>query len=96
MEFELGSIEAIKLIVGAGLGLGCLSRLAAAEAIASGWLVEVKTTLPRAARVLSIVVHRERRLRPDARGFVDHCLATDAAWPKTMKAVGGPAKHNVH
>lgn len=85
VEFELGSSEAIKRIVGAGLGLGCLSRLAAAEAIASGWLVEVKTTLPRAARVLSIVVHRERRLGPDAQGFVDHCLAIDAASPRAKE-----------
>ncbi|MEO7057904.1 MAG: LysR family transcriptional regulator [Caldimonas sp.] len=76
VEFELGSTEAIKRIVGAGLGLGCLSRLAVGEAMASGKLVEVKTRLPRAIRMLSIVVHRERRLGPVAEAFVDHCLAS--------------------
>ncbi len=79
VEFELGSSEAIKKIVGAGLGLGCLSRLAAAAEIERGSLAEVKTGLPRAARVLSIVVHRERRLGPNAQAFVDHCLASTVA-----------------
>ena len=79
VEFELGSSEAIKRIVGAGLGLGCLSRLAVADAVASGLLVEVNTTLPRARRELAIVVHRERRLGPGAQAFVEHCLATTPA-----------------
>jgi len=74
VEFELGSSEAVKRIVGAGLGLGCLSRLAVAEELASGTLAEVKTTLPRASRELAVVVHRERRLGPNAQAFVDHCL----------------------
>lgn len=79
VAFELGSSEAIKRIVRAGLGLGCLSRLAVAEEIAQGTLAEVKTALPRAARVLSIVVHRERRLGPNAQAFVEHCLRSAVA-----------------
>ena len=75
VELELGSSEAIKRVVGAGLGLGCLSRLAVAEALAEGKLAAVKTTLPRAARTLAVVVHRERRLGPAAEAFVEHAFA---------------------
>ena len=75
IDLELGSSEAIKRVVGAGIGLGCLSRLAVAEALAAGRLAEVRTALPRGARALSIVVHRERRLGPAAEAFVAHCLA---------------------
>jgi len=75
IDLELGSSEAIKRVVGAGIGLGCLSRLAVAEALATGRLAEVRTALPRGARALSIVVHRERRLGPAAEAFVAHCLA---------------------
>ena len=72
---ELGSSEAIKRIVAAGHDLAVLSRLAVADAVAEGRLVELRTALPRAARALTIVVHRERRLGPTSQAFVDHCLA---------------------
>ena len=72
---ELGSSEAVKRVVAAGVGIGCLSRKAVAEALEAGWLVEVKTRLPKAERALSIVVHRERRLGVTAAGFVASCVA---------------------
>jgi len=75
VELELGSSEAIKRVVAAGLGLGCLSRLAVAEALAEGKLAAVRTSLPRAARALAVVVHRERRLGPAAEAFVEHAFA---------------------
>ena len=75
IDFELGSSEAIKRIVAAGLVLGCLSRLAVAEELAGGRLVEVRSTLPPAARWLSLVVHRKRRLGPNALSFIEHCMA---------------------
>ena len=71
---ELGSSEAVKRVVAAGVGIGCLSRKAVAEALSAGWLVEVKTRLPKAERALSIVVHRERRLGATAAGFVASCV----------------------
>lgn len=74
VELELGSSEAIKRVVRAGIGLGCLSRLAVAEALTEGRLAEVRTSLPRAPRALSILVHRERRLGPAAEAFAAHCL----------------------
>ena len=79
VELELGSSEAVKRVVAAGLGLGCLSRLAVAEAIAGGRLAAVRNSLPRASRELAIVVHRERRLGPSAEAFVEHCLAAKGA-----------------
>ncbi len=73
VELELGSNEAVKRVVAAGLGLGCLSRLAVQEAIAEGWLVELATTLPPMQRTLSIVMHRAKKLGAAAAGFLRHC-----------------------
>ncbi|MEO8925465.1 MAG: LysR family transcriptional regulator [Caldimonas sp.] len=81
IELELGSSEAVKRVVAAGVGIGCVSRKAVAEALAGGWLVEVMTRLPRAARALSIVVHRERRLGRVAEAFIASCLAGAPAVP---------------
>jgi len=75
VELELGSNEAVKRVVAAGVGVGCLSRHAVVEALAGGWLVEVRTRLPKAARALSIVVHRQRRPGRTAEAFVASCRA---------------------
>ena len=74
-ELELGSNEAVKRVVAVGVGIGCLSRHAVSEALAGGWLVEVRTRLPKATRALSIVVHRQRRTGRTAEAFVASCLA---------------------
>jgi DNA-binding transcriptional LysR family regulator len=74
IDLELGSSEAIKRVVGAGIGLGCLSRLAVAEALATAGSPRCAPRCRAAARALSIVVHRERRLGPGAEAFVAHCL----------------------
>lgn len=73
VELELGSNEAVKRVVAAGFGVGCLSRLAVKEAIAEGWLVELATTLPPMQRTLSIVLHRAKRLGDAADGFLRYC-----------------------
>lgn len=75
VELELGSNEAVKRAVAAGIGLGCLSRLAVREAIAEGWLVELATTLPEMSRQLSIVLHRSKMLGVAAEDFLQHCLS---------------------
>lgn len=74
VDFELGSNEAVKRAVQAGLGLGCLSRHAVAEAVAHGWLVEVNSTLPAFHRPLAVVVHRQKPLGSVAESFLTHCL----------------------
>ena len=75
VELELGSNEAVKRAVASGLGIGCLSRHAVADALHAGWLVELKTPLPAMRRSLAIVVHRTKRLGAAAQGFLRHCLA---------------------
>ncbi|HEV7578020.1 MAG TPA: LysR family transcriptional regulator [Caldimonas sp.] len=79
IELELGSSEAVKRVVAAGVGIGCLSRHAVAEAFAGGWLVEVRTSLPKSPRALSIVVPRERPPGRIAETFVQACLAVGTA-----------------
>ena len=73
--FELGSTEAIKRVVAASDGLGCLSRYAVAQSVADGHLVELRTRLPRASRKLAIVLHREKRLGRATTDFLAHCSA---------------------
>jgi DNA-binding transcriptional LysR family regulator len=77
--FELGSSETLRRVVATGAALGCLSRHAAAGALASGSLVELRTLLPRQDRRLAIVLHRNKQLGRGARDFVEHCLAADAS-----------------
>jgi DNA-binding transcriptional LysR family regulator len=79
LELELGSNEAVKRAVASGLGLGCLSRLAVQDAVASGWLVELKTALPPMQRTLSTVVHRQRQPGRQVKDFLEHCKANAAA-----------------
>ena len=90
IELELGSSEAVKRVVAAGVGIGCLSRKAVAEALATGWLAEVQTRLPRAERALSIVVHRKRRPGRTAEAFIASCLAGEldagVAMPRRARA----------
>jgi DNA-binding transcriptional LysR family regulator len=71
---ELGSNEAVKRAVAAGLGIGFLSRHAVADALREGWLVEVKTPFPPMNRLLAVVVHRSRPLGSVAQAFLRHCM----------------------
>lgn len=73
VDLELGTNEAVKRVVALGLGLGCLSRHTVVDAIGQGWLVEVKPSLPRMRRTLSIVMHRSKRLGSVSQDFLQHC-----------------------
>jgi DNA-binding transcriptional LysR family regulator len=73
IAYELGSTEAIKRLVGFGAGIGCVSRYAVAQAFDEGWLVPLKTKLPKAVRRLATVVHRGRPLGAHAEAFMRHC-----------------------
>ena len=73
IAYELGSTEAIKRLVGFGAGIGCVSRYAVAQAFAEGWLVPLRTRLPKAIRRLATVVHRGRPLGTGAEAFMRHC-----------------------
>ena len=58
----------------AGPGLGCLSRYAVAQALQSGWLVEVRTRLPHAVRRLAMAMHRDKTLGPSTEAFIGYCM----------------------
>ncbi len=73
IAYELGSTEAIKRLVGFGAGIGCVSRYAVAQAFDEGWLVPLRTRLPKAMRRLATVVHRGRPLGTGAAAFMRHC-----------------------
>ncbi len=73
VAFELGSTEAVKQLVASGAGIACLSIHALEQALAQGWLVEVRTRLKLPVRRLAIVQHRDKRLGPQAAAFVRHC-----------------------
>jgi DNA-binding transcriptional LysR family regulator len=49
---ELGHSEAIKRAVEAGLGVGCLSRLAVQRELDNGWLIKVQTPLDLRRRLI--------------------------------------------
>jgi DNA-binding transcriptional LysR family regulator len=66
----LGSSEAIKRAVGAGLGISCLSRLLVQDMLDRGTLVELATELPPMSRPLYLVLHPERVLSEAAVSFV--------------------------
>jgi len=72
--FELGSTEAIKRLVAAGAGLGCLSRYAVAQALDAGWLVELPTRLPSAKRRLALAIHRDKVLGRATQAFIGYCM----------------------
>jgi len=73
IAYEFGSTEAIKRLVGFGAGIGCVSRYAVAQAFDEGWLVPLRTRLPKAMRRLATVVHRARPLGAGAAAFMRHC-----------------------
>ena len=67
---ELGHTEAIKKAVEANLGVSCLSRLAVARELASGWLVEVPTPLA-LTRSLNLLLPSGRRSSHLLRAFLE-------------------------
>lgn len=79
VELELGSNEAVKRAVASGLGVGCLSRHAVADALREGWLVALRTPLPPMKRSLAIVLHRTKRLGAAAQNFLEQCRDSASA-----------------
>ena len=76
IAFELGSTETLKRVVATGAALGCISRHAAATALADGTLVALCTGLPPLERRLAIVVHKNKQLGRGASDFLRQCTAT--------------------
>lgn len=75
---ELGSSEAIRNALLAGLGISCLSRQVVARTLASGELVEI-APWGRVSRWFYMVQHRQRRATPALARFIDACQAFASA-----------------
>jgi len=74
-DVQVGSTEAIKHAVAAGLGLTCLSLTATRDVIALGKLKVLDTTLPRLVRTLYLIHHRHKQLSTGLTRFMEHCRA---------------------
>ncbi|KJY85065.1 XRE family transcriptional regulator [Vibrio galatheae] len=70
--FQLNTTEALINSVSAGLGLGCLSRLAAQQALTDGRVIELKLSLDMKRRYW-LLVHKEKYQSPLLRSFIDYC-----------------------
>ncbi len=58
---ELGSVEAIKQVVMAGLGIGYFSAITVCNEISAGWLVRLRVSGLTAARTFFMVQHRLKK-----------------------------------
>jgi DNA-binding transcriptional LysR family regulator len=74
----LGSSEAIKNAVAAGLGVSYLSRNVVQDFIATKRLQILDTQLPKLTRHLNIIRHDKKILSDSLRRFIAHCGAADS------------------
>ncbi|UUM31858.1 LysR substrate-binding domain-containing protein [Vibrio japonicus] len=70
--FQLNTTEALINSVSAGLGLGCLSKLAAEPALKDGRVVELRLPLDMKRR-LWLLVHKEKYQSPLLKAFIKFC-----------------------
>lgn len=70
--FQLNTTEALINCVSAGLGLGCLSKLAAEPALKDGRVVELKLPLDMKRRYW-LLVHKEKYQSPLLKSFIEFC-----------------------
>ncbi|QID17540.1 LysR family transcriptional regulator [Nitrogeniibacter mangrovi] len=73
IRLELEHTEAIKRAVEAGLGLGCISRLALRDAFRRGSLVPVEVPALDLKRAFSFVWHRHKFRTPGMQRFIALC-----------------------
>ncbi len=73
VPIELGGIEAIKLAVQSGGGLGCVSKSAVAAELRSGRLRRVHTHWLDLRRQLTVLAHRKKYIDSGLRGFLQFC-----------------------
>jgi DNA-binding transcriptional LysR family regulator len=70
---QLGSTEAIKQAVVAGMGLTCLSSYATRDLIAHGQLKVLPTALPRLTRRFYLIYHEQKQFSAALAAFREHC-----------------------
>ena len=71
-SFQLNTTEALINSVSAGLGLGCLPKLAAEPALHDGRVVELKLPLDMKRRFW-LLVHKEKYQSPLLKAFIEYC-----------------------
>ncbi|CAN5884569.1 LysR family transcriptional regulator [soil metagenome] len=74
---ELSNSEAIKHAAAAGLGLACLSRVAVADMLALGSLVELATELPELHRHFYLIYSKHKHLSARLAYFMQFCRDWD-------------------
>ena len=82
---ELGSVEAIKELVGAGLGYGVLPLMAVADARKRGELA-VRELAPRLYRQLALVLRRDKRPDRGLREVIAALSALGVSSPRPLQA----------
>lgn len=78
IAFELQHIEAIKIAVENGMGVGCVSRLALAEAFQHGTLVPCSVPGRDFRRQFCFVLHKQKHRSASIQTWLELC----AAWPE--------------
>jgi DNA-binding transcriptional LysR family regulator len=68
---EMGSTQAVKQAVRAGLGIALLSKRAVEDECRAGLLACVKVKDLRIARAFYLVIHRDRTRSPLAQAFIE-------------------------
>ena len=76
--FQLNTTEALINCVSAGLGLACLSRLAAEPAIKDGRVITIELPLDMKRRFW-LLVHKEKYQNPLLKRFIEFCYQWDQA-----------------
>jgi len=84
IALELQHTEAIKRAVEAGLGVGCLSRIALAEAFRRGSLVPLAVPGRDFRRELYLVTHRRKYLHTTLQHWLELCREEAATRRETM------------
>ncbi len=73
LRLELQHTEGIKRAVEAGLGVGCLSKIALEEAFKRGTLVSLSAPHRSWTRKFYFILHRHKYLSNGVRSWMEHC-----------------------
>ena len=71
-SLEFNDHESIKQSAIHGLGIACLSRLVVADALESGRLVKLNTSLRGLNRRFSLVMHHQKQITPGMQNFINY------------------------
>lgn len=75
LRLELQHTEGIKRAVEAGLGIGCLSKIALSAAFKRGSLIPLSTPQRNLAREFYFILHRQKFISRGIKSWIDHCKA---------------------